>query len=120
MKPALARSSSILKRLITAAPDAWRDDPVFRWSSIGAGACLLALVLNSGAKHLPSSPGAAPPALPPPAIATIPSPVPAPSKTSLPSPSAETLRIAPGRPLNGAVSTPGTPDTDRSGTLQPH
>ena len=52
MKPALARTSSVLRRLIGAVPDAWRDDAVFRWSSIGAGACLLALLLNSGAKQL--------------------------------------------------------------------
>ena len=82
MKVVLARTSSVLRRLTMAVPDAWRDDAVFRWSSIGAGACLLARLLNSGSKQLASLPSDAPsPSLPSPALATPPVP------TSVPSPS---------------------------------
>jgi len=89
---------------------------VFRWASIGAAACLLGMWANSGAKQLASSS----PPLPPPALGAAPSPVPAPpAAMPLPSSSAEPPRIAPGRSLNGAVITPGAPEVDRFGTLQP-
>jgi hypothetical protein len=122
VKSALAGTVAVLRRLGLAVPNAWRDDVVFRWASIGAGACLLTVLLDNGAKHTATSPGAAPPPLPPSAVATAPMSVPAPpAKTSLSSPAAGPPRIAPGRPLNNAASAPpDTPDTDRFGTLQPH
>ena len=115
MKPDLANTSSMLRDLLAAVPDAWREDRVFRWASIGAAACLLGMWANSGAKQLASSS----PPLPPPALGAAPSPVPAPPAAApLPSASAEPPRIAPGRPLDGPAVTSGAPDTDRFGILR--
>lgn len=119
MRPAAARTASVLRRLAAAIPDAWRDDAVFRWASIGAGICLLTLLaagLGGGVGR--SVPSAAPGTL-------SPSPVLSPSAASLGTasavPPAEVPRIAPGRPLNSAVVLPGSPDADRFGTVaSPH
>ena len=117
MKPDLAQASSVLRDLVAAVPEAWREDRVFRWASIGAAACLLGIWANSGAKQLAASS----PPLPPPALGAPPSPVPAPSVAApLPSSSAEPPRIAPGRPLNGAVITPGAPEANGFGTFRLH
>jgi hypothetical protein len=119
MKPAVVRTASVLRRLGAAIPDAWRDDALFRWASIGAALCLLMLLaggLGGGVgRGVPSAaPGttASSPALPSPASHGPAAPA---------VPPAEVPRIAPGRPLNSAVVLPGRPDADRFGTVAaPH
>jgi hypothetical protein len=119
VKRDLAQVSAVLRDLLAAVPEAWREDRVFRWASIGAAACLLGMFANSGAKQLASVPGVPPPPLPPPTVSAAPSPAPAP-RPPLPTPSsAEPPRIAPGRPLSGAVITQGASEADRFGILQP-
>ena len=80
MRSVLARTSSVVRPLVVAIPDAWHQDAVFRWSSIGAVACLLTLFLGSGAEQPVSLPPDTPfSPLPLPALTTPPVPALVPS-----------------------------------------
>ena len=87
--------------MAAAAPDAWRDDALFRWAGIGAGVCLLTLLVGSVGKSVPHlKPGIGAPSLPPlpPAVAlSVVTPSGAPIKMP---------RVAPGRPLGSATILP--------------
>ena len=106
-----------LRHLIDAAPEAWRQDRVFRGATIGVGitGALLLLRLAGSHAHPPLQPisSSLAPASVPYLSGSRNSPVvPAPGQ---PSP-AEVPRIAPGQPL-GAVTVVPAPDGDRFGTI---
>ena len=124
MNAAVASSLSVLRRLVSAAPDAWRDDAVFRYATIGAGIALFTLLagaIGGAGRHLPSAPPSSTagvaevpsPALPDTSILPLPgTAIQAPAPAAIP-------RIAPSRPLGSVVVSPGTTEADRFGTVTP-
>lgn len=112
---ASAAVKSALQRLADAVPVAWRHDPIFRGTSVAATVTLVLFLLRVVGPHaseldrpdlayVPPAfreftprPGAAPPAMPPPA---------------------DVPKIAPGHPLSDVAIT-STPDGDRFGTFKP-
>jgi len=111
------RVIATLRRLLRAAPAAFRRDPVFRYAAIGAVMSLLVLLARLGGSD-PADGSTRPPTPPAPAAlgssygqtgASPPSPVP-PASPSPP-------QISPSRSLNGVrVAPDGTP-ADRFGTM---
>lgn len=111
-----SRVTATLRRLLRAAPAAFRRDPVFRYAAIGAVVSLLVLLVRLGGSDpadsarpqtpptpaaLGSSYGQAGPSLPSPA----------------PPASSSTPQIAPSRSLDGVrVAPDGTP-ADRFGRM---
>ncbi len=99
----------LLLRLAEAAPVAWRQDPLFRGATIGAGVTLALVLFRIAGPHNP--------ALDAPArtIRTMPA---ASTRTLSSAPPTETSKIAPGQPLNAttAIVTP-VPGSDRFGTF---
>ena len=104
----------LLQRLVDAAPEAWRQDRVFRIAVIGAGIVGVLLVFRALGPHDP--------ALRP--VATDPGPtgVPTLSASGLPPspalPSAAVPKITPGHAL-GDVTIAPAPEGDRFGTAPP-
>lgn len=106
-----------LRRLLRAAPAAFRRDPVFRYAAIGAAVSLLALLVRLGGSD-PADGGARPQTPPAPAALgssygqagpSLPSPAPSAS----PSPA----QISPSRSLDGVRVDPGGTPADRFGTV---
>lgn len=100
---ALAATRSRVYRMLAAVPPAWRNDPVFRWATIGAGIALVMLAIRISASPIshPLPPGRTSPAA---------------GSWSVPPHSTATLKIAPGRPLAGVTITP-TPEDRLFGTV---
>lgn len=90
-----------LKRLLAAAPGAFRGDPLFRYAAIGAVLSLLVLIGRLGGSHTP--PAAGPPPAPTalgqrygdPTAAGAPAATPDTSTPIAPSQSLDTLTIRP-------------------------
>ena len=112
-----SRVTATLRRLLRAAPAAFRRDPVFRYAAIGAVVSLIVLLVRLGGSN-PADGSARPQTPPAPAAlgssygqvgTSLPSPIPPAS----PSPA----QISPSRSLNGVrVAPDGTP-ADRFGTV---
>ena len=104
------------RQLIEAAPEAWRQDRVFRGATIGVGITGALLLLRLAGPHAPPLRPAASTLTPAPLLDLSDSRnrplVPAPGQP----PPAEVPRIAPGQPL-GAVTVVPAPDGDRFGTI---
>lgn len=105
----------LLHRLADALPVAWRHDPIFRGTAIGAGVTSVLFLLRVAGPHAPELD----PVLMRP-VAPISSQGPA-TPRGAPSPAqppAEVPRIAPGRSLSDVTVAP-TPNGDRFGTFTP-
>ena len=102
-----------LRQLIEAAPEAWRQDRVFRGATIGVGITGALLLLRLAGPHAPQLQPASSNLAP----ATVPY-LSGSKNTVVPgqSPPAEVPKIAPGYPL-GAVNVVPAPDGDRFGTV---
>ena len=106
----------LLRRLIDAAPEAWRQDRVFRGATIGIGITGALLLLRLAGPHAPQL------QLQPASVSLSPA-VPylsAPGNTAslVQPPPAQVPNIAAGQPL-GAVTVVPAPDGDRFGTITP-
>lgn len=111
------RAIATLRRLLRAAPAAFRRDPVFRYAAIGAVVSLLLLLARLGGSD--PADGSAHPQTPPAPAAlgssygqagpSLPSPTP-PASSSPP-------QIAPSRSLDGVRVAPDGAPADRFGTV---
>jgi hypothetical protein len=110
----IAVAASWLRRLLTAAPMAWRTDRIFRWASVGAALGLLMAILRLFEPDAPLSIAAIPPpSLPAPAeLGSNYRPA---TTNALVAPTPAMPRIEPGRSLDSVTITPTPPD--RFGTL---
>lgn len=111
------RVMATLRRLLKAAPAAFRRDPVFRYAAIGAVVSLLVLLVRLGGID-PSDRRASPQE--PPAPAALGSSygqaepgLPSPAPPASPSPA----QISPSRSLDGVRVAPNSTPADRFGTV---
>jgi hypothetical protein len=119
---AITAARAWLRRLAAAAPSAWHFDPVFRWSTIGAGVSLALFILQLTESVAPrgSSPvpvTSVPASLGPSYGQTGGSPV-APPTGASDSPTSMIPKISPGRSLDDVTIGPA-PDHDRFGSVPP-
>ena len=112
---ALAATQTFLRRLVDAAPAAWRHDPIFRGTAVGAGVTLLLFLLRALGPRAPELESSEL-RYTPPALREFTS---RPGATPLAAqPPTEVPTIAPGRPLSDVTVAP-TPNGDRFGTFKP-
>ena len=109
----------LFRRLVEAAPVAWRHDQLFRGATIGAAVTLVLVVLRIVGPHNPQldAPGYM--------LSTMPGgamqPLSGPSLRGMPlaaQPPADAPKIAPGHSLSDVTIVP-TPDKERFGTFTP-
>ena len=110
----MSAMKQLLRRLIDAAPDAWRQDRVFRGATIGVGITGALLLLRLAGPHAPQLQPASVNLSP--AVPYLSGPGNTPSSVQ-PLP-AQVPKIAAGQPL-GAVTVVPVPDGDRFGTITP-
>lgn len=112
---ALAAAQTFLRRLVDAAPVAWRYDPIFRGTTVGAGVTLLLFLLRAVGPRAPELESSELRYTPPALREFMPRPGASPLAVQ---PPAEVPTIAPGRSLSDVTVTP-TFDGDRFGTFKP-
>jgi len=112
---ARAAVQDLLHRLADAAPAAWRHDPVFRSTAIGAGVTLALFLLRVVGPHAPDLDRPDLAATPPALQQSMPTPGVTPLAAQ---PPADVPKIAPGHPLADVAVAP-TPSADRFGTFKP-